>query len=263
MGLHAAERDQRRRPLGRGPARAWAGPARPSHCEVCDDPEPALLKLEQNLARLFEVTVQQQLIAPTAAIVRPHCVQVSEHLYAATGPSANTYVVRRRRVRRCYSTTTSPALTTSWARGADSSSTPSPRWPRFGIRHIDVALNTHYRDDHVAGLNFPREHNGTEIWTMGAVADLLQHPWAYRVPCLWRHPTPATRSIADGERFIWHEFTFDGPSQSWPHGVRRCFSPRSMGSGWAMIGDGLLADGAGGLRGGGPPAPGQGSRSYP
>ena len=34
----------------------------------------------------------------------------------------------------------------------------------FGVSRIDVAIPTHYHDDHVAGFNLLREVEGTEVW---------------------------------------------------------------------------------------------------
>jgi glyoxylase-like metal-dependent hydrolase (beta-lactamase superfamily II) len=220
---------------------------------VCDAPAPALRELEGNLARLFEVIVQQQPIAPTAPIVAPHCLHVSEHLFAATGPSANFYVLRSESGEVLlfdYGFPSMDHLMGAGCRFAEHSLEELRE--RFGIDRIDVAIATHYHDDHVAGLNFLRERYGTEVWTLDLVADLLERPHAYRVPCLWATPTPVARRLGDGERLIWNEFAFDvhhNPGHTWWAGL---FLAELDGRRVAIIGDETLADGPGGLRGGGP-----------
>ncbi|MGH8982879.1 MAG: MBL fold metallo-hydrolase [Acidimicrobiia bacterium] len=225
----------------------------PAHGVVCDAPEPALRQLEGNLARLFEVIVQRQPIAPTTAIVRPHCVQVSEHLYAATGPSANFYVLCSESGEVLlfdYGFPSMDHLIGAGCRFAEHSL--DELRDRFGIDRVDVAIATHYHDDHVAGLNFLRERHGTEVWTLDIVADLLERPHAYCVPCLWGLPTPVARRLRDGERLIWNEFAFDvhhNPGHTWWAGL---FLTELDGRRVAIVGDETLADGPGGLRGGGP-----------
>ncbi|GDY31643.1 MBL fold metallo-hydrolase [Gandjariella thermophila] len=76
----------------------------------------------------------------------------------------------------------------------------------FGVNRIEVAIPTHYHDDHVAGLNLLREVEGTEVWCERSVADVLAEPWRYDLPCLWYDPIPTDR-ILEAERPVrWHEY---------------------------------------------------------
>lgn len=76
----------------------------------------------------------------------------------------------------------------------------------FGVERVDVAIPTHYHDDHVAAFNLLRETWGTEIWAEEGIADVLENPRRYDLPCLWHDPVPVQRHLRSGERFTWQEY---------------------------------------------------------
>ncbi len=78
----------------------------------------------------------------------------------------------------------------------------------FGIDRIDVALLSHFHDDHVAGVPLLRRQFGTECWAAENFADLLAHPEAHRFPCDWPEPIIIDRRLPLGEEFTWEEYTF-------------------------------------------------------
>jgi glyoxylase-like metal-dependent hydrolase (beta-lactamase superfamily II) len=75
-----------------------------------------------------------------------------------------------------------------------------------GVTAIEVALPTHYHDDHVAGMNLLREVEGTQIWAPANVAGILEAPMVQDLPCTWYDPIPVDRSLPLGESFTWHEY---------------------------------------------------------
>jgi glyoxylase-like metal-dependent hydrolase (beta-lactamase superfamily II) len=75
-----------------------------------------------------------------------------------------------------------------------------------GVERIEVALPTHYHDDHVAGINLLREVEATEVWAPANVAPVLAEPHRFDVPCLWFEPVPVDRTLPLGETFRWHEY---------------------------------------------------------
>lgn len=77
---------------------------------------------------------------------------------------------------------------------------------RFGVQRVEVALPTHYHDDHVAGIPLLREVEGTEVWAPSTVAPILRDPERYDLPCLWYDPIPVDRDLPVGESFRWHEY---------------------------------------------------------
>ncbi len=76
----------------------------------------------------------------------------------------------------------------------------------FGVRSIDVAIPTHYHDDHVAGFNLLRDVEGTQVWVPDNFADVLERPMRYDLPCLWYDPIPVDRRLAFGRPIRWHEY---------------------------------------------------------
>lgn len=77
---------------------------------------------------------------------------------------------------------------------------------QFGVERIDVAIPTHYHDDHVAAFNLLRDVEGTELWIPTNFADVLANPSRYNLPCLWYDPIIADRVLPLGERFAWEEY---------------------------------------------------------
>ncbi len=75
-----------------------------------------------------------------------------------------------------------------------------------GIERIDVAVPTHYHDDHVAGFNLLREVEGTRIWAPDNFSDVLQRPARYDLPCLWYEPIGLDRVMPIGGTVTWEEY---------------------------------------------------------
>ncbi|MGW2477215.1 MBL fold metallo-hydrolase [Streptomyces sp. NPDC001665] len=75
-----------------------------------------------------------------------------------------------------------------------------------GIERVEVALPTHYHDDHVAGFNLLREVHGTEIWSPAHIAPVLSAPLRWDLPCLWYDPIPVGRVLADATPVRWREY---------------------------------------------------------
>ncbi len=76
----------------------------------------------------------------------------------------------------------------------------------FGVTSIDVALPTHYHDDHVAGLNLLRRVEGAQIWAAQNVEPVLTDPSSYNLPCLWFDPIPVNRVLPLEQPIPWHEY---------------------------------------------------------
>lgn len=77
---------------------------------------------------------------------------------------------------------------------------------RFGVERVEVAIPTHYHDDHVAGFNLLRETWGTEIWAEREIAEILERPTNYDLPCLWHDPIPVQRRLEAGETVQWRDY---------------------------------------------------------
>jgi glyoxylase-like metal-dependent hydrolase (beta-lactamase superfamily II) len=72
-----------------------------------------------------------------------------------------------------------------------------------GFKSIDFIVPSHYHDDHVGGINAVKEAYGAKLWAMEHLVDVLQHPTAYNLPCLWPTPMKVDRVLHDGEKILW------------------------------------------------------------
>jgi glyoxylase-like metal-dependent hydrolase (beta-lactamase superfamily II) len=77
---------------------------------------------------------------------------------------------------------------------------------QFGVTKVDVALPTHFHDDHVAGLNLLRDVEGTQVWAAANFAPILEAPQRYNLPCLWYDPIAVDRVLPLEETFRWEEY---------------------------------------------------------
>jgi glyoxylase-like metal-dependent hydrolase (beta-lactamase superfamily II) len=77
-----------------------------------------------------------------------------------------------------------------------------------GLRSVEVVLPSHYHDDHVGGLQHLYERHGAKLWVFENQADILAHPHAYKIPCLWERPMEASRVFGEGETFSWRGTSF-------------------------------------------------------
>lgn len=79
---------------------------------------------------------------------------------------------------------------------------------QFGIERIDVALISHFHDDHVCGVPVLQRVFGTECWASEAFADLLAHPEAHCFPCDWQTACRIDRRLPVSGSVQWEEYTF-------------------------------------------------------
>jgi glyoxylase-like metal-dependent hydrolase (beta-lactamase superfamily II) len=76
----------------------------------------------------------------------------------------------------------------------------------FGVDRVEVAIPTHYHDDHVAGFNLLRDVEGTQVWAPDNMVAVFEDPLRFDLPCLWYEPIPVDRRLAFGRPFSWHEY---------------------------------------------------------
>ena len=79
---------------------------------------------------------------------------------------------------------------------------------KFGVRQIDLALPSHYHDDHVNGLPYLQKHHDTRIWCYRNMVDILEHPHGYKLGCTFAEPIKVERGLDQGEKFQWEEYEF-------------------------------------------------------
>ncbi|HEY7594120.1 MAG TPA: MBL fold metallo-hydrolase [Actinophytocola sp.] len=181
----------------------------PAHGEPIAEPRPAFDLLELRL-RAFADSRRDEPWDPRDQYDRPFEV-LSSHLLRNRTSFATSYVLL---------SDTGNALLIDYGLDmiaglpvGDDRSSRRPWLPSlgrlrrdFGVDRVEVAMPTHYHDDHVAGFNLLREVEGTQIWSERAVADVLVAPNRYDLPCLWYDPIPVDRVLDAGLAVRWHEY---------------------------------------------------------
>ena len=77
-----------------------------------------------------------------------------------------------------------------------------------GVEKIDVALISHFHDDHVSAVPLLQRLHGTKCWAPDTFADLLDHPEAHCFPCNWPAAPRVDRRLSIGEPVEWEEYQF-------------------------------------------------------
>lgn len=180
----------------------------PAHGEPIEDPRAAIELVNDRLQQLIDLRSPEWQLAELRA--RPY-LEISRHLLQNRTSVSNSYVL--------LSDTGAALLidfgydfTTGLPAGADRSSrrpwleTIPALKKQFGVDRIEVAIPTHYHDDHVAGMNLLRDVEGTQVWAPDNMARLLEDPLRFDLPCLWYDPIPVERALVFGQPFRWHEY---------------------------------------------------------
>jgi glyoxylase-like metal-dependent hydrolase (beta-lactamase superfamily II) len=180
----------------------------PAHGEPIDHPQAAIELLNDRLQRLIDLRTPEW---RPADLRGTPWLEISTHLLRNRTSVANTYALLSRDgsallIDYGYDFTT----------GLPSGSDRSSRRPwletipalkrQFGIDRVEVAIPTHYHDDHVAGFNLLRDVEGAEVWAPANMTALLEDPLRFDLPCLWYDPIPVDRTLAFGRPFRWHEY---------------------------------------------------------
>jgi glyoxylase-like metal-dependent hydrolase (beta-lactamase superfamily II) len=180
----------------------------PAHGDPIDEPAPAIRALNDRLQRLIDLRSPEWQVGSLRA--RPY-LEISRHLLRNRTSVSNSYAL--------LSESGSALLfdygydfTTGLPGGTDRSSRRPwlqtiPALKRdFGIDRVEVAIPTHYHDDHVAGFNLLREVEGTKVWAPRGMAAILEEPRRYDLPCLWYDPIRVDRRVPYGRPIRWHEY---------------------------------------------------------
>jgi glyoxylase-like metal-dependent hydrolase (beta-lactamase superfamily II) len=180
----------------------------PAHGEPIDEPEPAIRLLNDRLQQLIDLRSPEWQVASLRE--RPY-LEISRHLVRNRTAVANSYALLSESgaaliIDYGYDFTTGlPAGTDRSSRRPWLETIPALKRD-FGIDRVEVAVPTHYHDDHVAGFNLLRAVEGTQVWAPRNMVSILQEPLRYDLPCLWFDPIPVDRSLPFGRPFRWHEY---------------------------------------------------------
>jgi glyoxylase-like metal-dependent hydrolase (beta-lactamase superfamily II) len=180
----------------------------PAHGSPMDEPIRAVALLNERLQRLIDERIPGW--RPTQLRELPF-EELSPHLLRNRTSQASSYVLLSQ---------TGGALLFDYGydfiTGLPTGSDRSARRPwletvralkqRYGVDRVEVAIPTHYHDDHVAGFNLLREVEGTEVWSPANMTRIFREPRRFDLPCLWFDPIGVDREVAFGEPLRWHEY---------------------------------------------------------
>ena len=89
------------------------------------------------------------------------------------------------------------------------------------ITRVEACWVSHYHDDHVDSLGRLVAEGGVPIWADEHLAEVLEHPQRFFLPCISPNPAPVARVTRHGETQAWHEFQLTFlhlPGQTFYHG---------------------------------------------
>lgn len=112
------------------------------------------------------------------------------------------------------------------------------------VSGVDGVYITHYHDDHTDKIGELVQEFNCPVYSCLELADILEHPEAYRLPCLTPNPIANLTSLADGHKMRWKEFnltSYDFPGQTIYHGA--LLAERDDGQKIFFIGDSFTPSG--------------------
>ncbi|GAB2678703.1 MBL fold metallo-hydrolase [Kribbella swartbergensis] len=184
----------------------------PSHGEPMDDPAAAVQKTCETLGDLLHV--RRGMRSDMLHRLDDPFVELSPHLLMNHTSESRSYVLLSDSGTALlidYGYDLSTGIPLGGDRHTVRPWLPSLRALQrdYGIERVEVAIPTHYHDDHVAAFNLLREVHGTEVWASAPVAHVLENPTHYDLPCLWYEPIPCERHVTDGTSVRWREYELD------------------------------------------------------
>lgn len=180
----------------------------PSHGAPIEQPKKAFVLLEERLMALLALRKEQPHLQ--GHIARPY-VPITPHFLHNRVAHAYSYVLLSESG-KCLLIDYGydhnfglPAGTDRAARRPWLYTLPDLK-REYGVTSIDVAIPTHYHDDHLAGFNLLREVEGTKVWAGENMVDVMERPSDYDLPCLWYDPIPVDRPIPLEKPIQWEEY---------------------------------------------------------
>lgn len=193
----------------------------PSHGRPMDDAPQALRLLEPKLRLLY--ALQAEMRKNRVWPIWPHAVDqpkahVLPHLWANPHSVANCYALLADDGRALLLDYGFP----SWDHMAADMRFVEHSLDELkavaGLRSVEVVIPSHYHDDHLAGLPWLQQTQGTQAWIFENFAEMVANPSGYSVPCLLPHPIRVDRVLPDRGRVSWDRWTFDVfhmPGHTW------------------------------------------------
>ena len=241
------------------------GLALPSHGEPITDPVGDCLRLEERLMDLARLGAGMRLMGSVGGhgldfLPDPRFIQLSRHLLWSGPQACSNFYVILSESGKAFLLDYGHSYGSHMATGAEREDGDTMRFvvhhldelrESYGVKKIDVVMNSHIHDDHTAGVPCLVRHEGTEVWALNEVAQVLEDPAAWcSTPCTLKTPIPVSRKFNDGDRFEWEEFEFEihhAPGQTEFHMV---LATTVDGQKIAFTGDNIFKERAPGVTGG-------------
>jgi glyoxylase-like metal-dependent hydrolase (beta-lactamase superfamily II) len=112
------------------------------------------------------------------------------------------------------------------------------------IKQVDGIYITHYHDDHTNLAQAAADEFHCPVYFCREMRDILEHPEAYRMPCLTPNAVHSLHPMEEGARQRWNEFEFSYsyfPGQTIYHG--RLVARREDGQTIVFVGDSFTPSG--------------------
>jgi glyoxylase-like metal-dependent hydrolase (beta-lactamase superfamily II) len=112
------------------------------------------------------------------------------------------------------------------------------------IKSLDGIYITHYHDDHTNLVRAMADEHHCPVYFCKEMRDILEHPEAYRMPCMTSNAIHSGRAMEEGARQKWNEFEFTYsyfPGQTIYHGLLR--AARDDGKTILFVGDSFTPSG--------------------
>jgi len=183
----------------------------PSHGPAIDNPDSAMASLRANLRTLNGIREQR---SDWEEKIRRPWQEVSPHLLYNTLSGAASWLVLgvggKAMMIDCGYFFNDIQVTYGSDRAARRTLPPPMQQLReeYGVNHIEVAIPTHYHDDHVASMGVLKRLFNTQIWAPENFACILAAPRRYDLPCLWFDPVPIDVVLPMNASMHWNNYEF-------------------------------------------------------
>jgi glyoxylase-like metal-dependent hydrolase (beta-lactamase superfamily II) len=173
---------------------------------ILAEADAALAGLQRSLQLVCESYLEEATLIGPLAMPRLH--RVSEHVWVTTTTnSTSAFIVAPSGL--------ALALDYGYHHWRVGMITPAPHRRRAllhtldllraeaGLKRVDLAIPSHYHDDHVGGLAALQRVEGTRCWVHDGFADILANPDGSMFPCTEPTPVEVERRLRDGEPVEW------------------------------------------------------------
>ena len=174
----------------------------PSHGATITDPAAAVEMLKTNLDRLYDFEPEENSQAGSRPAGPPRrWRKITEHLYHYRPTS---FILL---------SPDSSAMFYDYYAVPDSGNryhydTIETVITGLGIKTVELVIPSHFHEDHIRGFPDLKRRFGTSIWVYENMADILENPSHYNLPCLAEESITADRILHHGEVIRWKEYEF-------------------------------------------------------